>query len=132
MTGDELLEAARKAANRAYAPYTKFRVGAAVLADGRLFSGCNIENASVGLTVCAERTAIFGAVSSGRRCLEAIAVSCIDVGADAPRGGRMPCGACRQVIAEFAEPSTPVHIDGVGTCTVADLLPQPFTLKYAG
>ena len=97
MTDAELIAHAKKARERAYAPYSGFSVGAAALAaDGRVFSGCNIENASYGLTNCAERTAIFKAVSEGVREIAALAVV-----AD----GTLPCspcGACRQVIAEFS------------------------------
>ena len=82
-TLEELLSAARSAAAAAYAPYSSFRVGAAVLVDGEVFTGCNIENASYGLTICAERSAIFNAVSKGHRKLEAVAVACIDAAPDA-------------------------------------------------
>ncbi len=120
--------AARDAAARAYCPYSNFHVGAAVLADGRVFSGCNVENASYGLTICAERNAIFAAIAAGARRIQAIALVCVDAADDAPAASRMPCGACRQVIAEFAPPDTPVHIEGVGTMTVAELLPSAFRL----
>lgn len=93
---DELIEAARQAREYAYAPYSHFAVGAAVLgASGRIYSGCNIENASYGLTNCAERTAIFKAVSEGEKRLSVLAVV-----ADTLRPVA-PCGACRQVMAEF-------------------------------
>ena len=123
-----LLAAAREAAKRAYCPYSNFHVGAAVLADGKIFPGCNVENASYGLTICAERNAIFAAVTSGARRIQALALACVDATADAPPSLRMPCGACRQVIAEFAAANAPVHIDGIGTMTVADLLPRAFRL----
>ena len=101
---DELFMKAGAAADFAYAPYSKFRVGAALLADdGTVFTGCNVENRSFGLTVCAERNAIFKAVSEGRRSFKAIAISTPD--SQAPVG---PCGACRQVLSEFMEPSSPV------------------------
>jgi cytidine deaminase len=128
MTATILLTAARDAAQHAYCPYSNFHVGAAVQADGKIFRGCNVENASYGLTICAERNAIFAAVASGARHIQAIALACVDAANDAPAALRMPCGACRQVIAEFAAPETPVHIDGVGTLTVADLLPSAFRL----
>jgi cytidine deaminase len=128
MTATILLTAARDAARHAYCPYSNFHVGAAVQADGKIFRGCNVENASYGLTICAERNAIFAAVASGARRIQAIALACVDAANDAPAALRMPCGACRQVIAEFAAPETPVHIDGVGTLTVADLLPSAFRL----
>jgi cytidine deaminase len=126
---DELLEAARLASRSAYCPYSNFHVGAAIRAGGRIFTGANIENASYGLTICAERTAAFAAVLAGAGPIEAIAVACVD----APDGSEpallMPCGACRQVLAEFAEPSTPVIVDRVGRMTLADLLPMAFRLR---
>ncbi|MGC9359985.1 MAG: cytidine deaminase [Anaerolineae bacterium] len=92
----DLITAATRAREHAYAPYSRFAVGAAVLTGaGCVFTGCNIENASLGLTVCAERVAIWKAVSEGERALQALAIV-TDVGAT-------PCGACRQVIAEFAD-----------------------------
>jgi cytidine deaminase len=128
VTPEQLLELARSAAGRAYAPYSRFRVGAAVLAGGNVFLGCNVENASYGLCMCAERVAVFKAVSEGHARLAMIAVSCIDADAALGAAGRMPCGACRQVLAELADPQTPVIVDGVGTLTLAELLPQAFRL----
>ncbi len=123
-----LLAAARDAAANAYAPYSHFRVGAAVRAGGEIHTGCNIENASYGLTICAERSAIFRAVGACARRIEAIALACVDAGSDAAPALLMPCGACRQVMAEFAGPDLPVLIDGVGTRTLAELLPLPFRM----
>jgi cytidine deaminase len=128
VTPEQLLEQARLAALRAYAPYSRFRVGAAALAGGRVFLGCNVENASYGLCMCAERVAMFKAVSEGQARVTLLAVSCIDADPTLGAAGRMPCGACRQVLAELAEPGTPVLIDGVGTLTLAELLPQAFRL----
>lgn len=92
----ELVELARRAMLKAYAPYSKYRVGAALLADdGRVFLGCNVENASYGLSLCAERNAVAQAVAAGYRRFAAIAVA-----ADSDRRAS-PCGACRQVLAEF-------------------------------
>jgi cytidine deaminase len=126
---DGLMELARAAAERAYAPYSQFRVGAAVEADGTTFAGCNVENASYGLTICAERVALFSAVAAGHRRIERIAVTCIDAPAELAAPGRMPCGACRQVMVELMGPDGDVVIDGVGTYRVAELLPIAFSLQ---
>ena len=126
---DELLEAARHASRSAYCPYSNFHVGAAIRAGGRIFAGANIENASYGLTICAERTAAFAAILAGAGRFESIAVACVD----APDGSGpemlMPCGACRQVLVEFADLSTPIIVDRVGRMTLADLLPMAFRLR---
>ncbi|MDR1802574.1 MAG: cytidine deaminase [Treponema sp.] len=107
---DELFAEARKAADFAYAAYSKFRVGAALLCDdGTVITGCNVENRSYGLTICAERTAVLKAVSMGRRSFRALAISTPD--SEVPVG---PCGACRQVLSEFMEPSAPVVFGGSG------------------
>ncbi|GGC59581.1 cytidine deaminase [Chelatococcus reniformis] len=127
-----LTAAAQAAALNAHAPYSRFRVGAAVRAGGQVYTGCNVENASYGLAICAERVAIFKAVAAGARRLEAVAVACIDASPGGPASTLMPCGACRQVMAEFADSSLPVEVVGVGTFTLADLLPQPFTLGDTG
>lgn len=122
-----LIEKARQVATRAYAPYSNFRVGAAVAdANGSIYTGCNVENASYGLTVCAERNAIFTAICGGAaRPFAAIAVTCID----AEQGGCSPCGACRQVIAEHLRPDGQVIVEGLGTFEVAELLPHSFRLS---
>ncbi len=97
MNSDELVSAARAAREKAYAPYSRYQVGAAVqTVEGRVFTGCNIENASYGLSICAERTAIFAAVAAGAREITAVALVTAD--------GGTPCGACRQVLAEFLPP----------------------------
>ena len=124
-------EKARAARSLAYAPYSKFRVGAAVLLDnGAVMLGSNVENASYGLTCCAERVAIFSArVQHPAAKIVALAVSAGDDGH--PHEGertRMPCGACRQVMVEFMAPESRIWIDGVGTQTLAQLLPAPFKL----
>jgi cytidine deaminase len=120
---DTLIDAARSAQSRAYAPYSNFRVGAALeTVDGSVFTGCNVENASYGLTICAERAAVSAAVSAGaRRFRRAVVVSDVDPPA-------APCGACRQVLAEFG---LDLPIDGVGsqqkvTWRLAELLPAAF------
>jgi cytidine deaminase len=135
MTGSQtrrLVSGAIRAAGRAYCPYSGFRVGAALLgANGRIYTGCNVENASYGLTVCAERAALFSAVASGARRFQAIAVA-----AGGRRGGNAcPCGACRQVLAEFCGPELPVFIaaidrpDSIETTSLGALLPDSFKLR---
>jgi len=124
-----LLKAAREASRSAYCPYSNFHVGAAVLASGKVYLGANVENASYGLTVCAERTAAFAAVLAGASRIEAIAVACVDAPEDCKPEWLMPCGACRQVLAEFAGPETPVVVDRVGRLTMAELLPMAFRLR---
>ena len=124
-----LLTAAREAGARAYCPYSRFPVGAAVETDIGRFTGCNIENASYGLAVCAERVALFSAVAAGAKRIDHLAVSCLAAeDSDAP-GSRMPCGACRQVITEFMRPDAMVTVDGAGIWRVADLLPLAFQLE---
>lgn len=120
------MEAAREAAARAYAPYSKFRVGAALLFDDHsVVTGCNVENVSYGLTSCAERNALFRAVSergAGRKII-AIAVTNLN-GQASP-----PCGACRQVLAEFASPEAIVHFSGehgAESRKLSELLPCQF------
>ncbi|MDR0730788.1 MAG: cytidine deaminase [Treponema sp.] len=122
---DRLFALARTAADYAYAPYSKFRVGAALLAaDGRIFTGCNVENRSFGLTVCAERNAVFQAVAQGCRSFTALAVVTPD--SAVPVG---PCGACRQVLSEFMEPRSRVRFGAGGTAaevvdtSLGELLP---------
>lgn len=118
------MRAAVQALDRAYSPYSNVRVGAALLgADGRVHAGCNVENASYGLTICAERSAVFKAVSEGERAFRAIAI------ATSLADPLPPCGACRQVLAEFA-PKLPVVLVGAKgrrtRTTLAKLLPHAF------
>ena len=124
----DLLERAREAGSAAYCPYSRFPVGAAVLTDKGVFTGCNIENASYGLAVCAERVALFQAISNGATRFLLLAVSCLAASATDPTGSRMPCGACRQVMAEFLAPETPILVDGAGVWTIMELLPDAFLL----
>jgi cytidine deaminase len=119
-----LFERAREAAGEAYAPYSRFRVGAALLAeDGTVFTGCNVENRSFGLTICAERTALVKGVSEGRRSFRALAIAAPD--SAEPVG---PCGACRQVLSEFMPPEAPVFFGGGGPerveAGIGELLPR--------
>jgi cytidine deaminase len=120
-----LFAAARTARERAYAPYSGFSVGAALRArDGRIFTGCNVENASYSLSICAERSALFGAVAAGARAFDAIAIAGPDGLAALP-----PCGACRQALAEFGAELLVVMGDAsgaLGVHTLAELLPLRF------
>src|SRR5579863_6441496 len=121
---EALIALARECLDRCYAPYSRFRVAAAIVDDqGRVFTGVNVENISYGLSVCAERVAIFSAVAAGARRITALAVT----GSDADL--LSPCGACRQVLAEFAGPDVPVYCDAPGqshSWTVSELLPNGF------
>ena len=128
---ESLVERARQAATRAHCPYSNFHVGAAVRCDdGSVIEGCNVENASYGLSICAERVALFTAISLGKRPIE-LAVSCIDAQTDASPGSRMPCGACRQVMQELLPTEAKIQIDGVGLHHLSDLLPTPFELDHS-
>ena len=132
MTPEELIGLAKAAMARAYAPYSGFKVGAALLCkDGRVYQGCNIENAAFSPTVCAERTAIFKAVSEGQRDFAAIAVC---GGKDGVITGLFPpCGVCRQVMGEFCPGDFPIYLAGAdGTWqmkTLAELLPLGFSAE---
>jgi cytidine deaminase len=123
---EELIEHARRAQANAYAPYSGFPVGAAVETDrGTIQTGANVENASYGISICAERVAICSAVSAGARRISAVAVV-------AGEAGGAPCGACRQFMAEFADARTLVSFhqgSGIVTVPLADLLPHPFAFS---
>ena len=124
MTHAELVTAATTIRERAYAPYSKFKVGAALLGkSGQVYTGCNVENATYGESICAERTAILKAVSEGERKFDAIAV--------VTENGVSPCGSCRQVMMEFAPDMAVIIADTQGhirvTTTVRELLPYGFT-----
>ena len=120
---DKLVETALGVRRWAYAPYSRYRVGAALLtSSGKIYDGVNVENAAYPTSMCAERTAVFKAVSEGEKKFVAIAV--------ASSNGGMPCGACRQVLSEFGLDTTVLVVDGEGNIkqemTVADLLPGAF------
>ncbi|NQT94526.1 MAG: cytidine deaminase [Lentisphaerae bacterium] len=127
----DLLEKASEACNTAHAPYSRFRVGAAVLAHGgEVFTGCNVENASYGLTVCAERVALWNAVSAGHRTFHGMALV---TNGDKPAA---PCGACRQVMAEFCGDSFPIFSTTLAgkeseQFLLGDLLPHAFRFPPA-
>ncbi len=125
---DKLIQLACESRHNAYAPYSNYAVGAAILMEnGRMYTGVNIENSSYGLTNCAERTAVFKAVSEGERKILAVAVSTENAGS--------PCGACRQVLVEFAG-DVPVYlVDGDGNgreTTLYQLLPDHFGPEHLG
>ena len=126
----ELINQAQSAYRQAYVPYSHYSVGAAVLfSSGKIYSGCNVENASFGLTVCAERNAIFHAVAQGERELKGIAIA---VPTDV---FPTPCGACRQVIREFAVDCPVILINGQGKTKVTSLktlLPESFGPEFVG
>ncbi|KMP35468.1 cytidine deaminase [Bacillus albus] len=126
MDKKKYIEEANKMLSKAYIPYSKFPVGAALVTkEGKIYTGCNIENASYGLCNCAERTAIFKAVSEGERDFSYLVIT------GETDGPISPCGACRQVIAEFCEPKMPVLLTNVKgdekEVTVEQLLPGAFT-----
>ncbi|WP_404802886.1 cytidine deaminase [Lapidilactobacillus wuchangensis] len=128
MRMDELTERARQAREQAYVPYSHFAVGAAVLTDdGHIYTGCNIENSSYGMSLCAERVAMFKAVSAGYRHLKAIAV----VGDT--KGPVSPCGACRQVMTEFMPADASVTLSNLHgkseTLPLKEVLPFAFFLN---
>ena len=131
ITGNYQTLAARanSAALMAHAPYSKFHVGAAVLCtNGQIVTGSNIENASYGLTVCAERVALFSAAHQGFKPVT-LAVTCLDAGDDAPIEYRMPCGACRQVMVEFMDMDSEIVIVGTNKVfRLVDLLPNAFKI----
>jgi len=120
---DELVKAAQNALARAYAPYSGYRVGAAILSGGKIYEGANVENASYGLSMCAERSAVFAAISAGApRAISAVAIAI-------EQGLPSPCGACRQVLREFGE-DFPVYLVGLDgqfhETSLAKLLPDSF------
>lgn len=123
-----LAAAARAARQRAHAPYSRFKVGAAVLADAAIHAGCNVENASYGLTICAERNAVAAAVLAGAKGIDALVV----VSNTSPP--TPPCGMCLQTLAEFGEPALPIILIGKGDeraeTTLGALLPQAFSKAF--
>jgi cytidine deaminase len=128
MTYRTLVKRARAAQRKSFSPYSRFRVGAALLtADGKVFTGCNIESSSYGLTVCAERTAIFKAVSEGKKRFRAIAVVSDD------DGFTPPCGACRQVLMDLAGDIDFIMANGddeLSVLKLSTLFPHPFGSEY--
>ena len=130
ITDKILLETAKKAMTKAYAPYSRFRVGSAILtANDKIFTGCNVENASYGLTICAERSAVVSAVSAGERRFKAVAII---VSGKKPA---CPCGACLQMLGEFAATDMKIlmasfgNLKAVKTARLSELMPCQFRLK---
>lgn len=126
----ELVSVALTARERAYAPYSHFNVGAALMTDdGKIYTGCNVENASYGATNCAERTAVFKAVSEGKLHFRAIAIAGGMEGAG-PKDYVYPCGICRQVLGEFGEPDLEIYLvkspEDYKVCLLKELLPNGF------
>ena len=128
MTKEQLVEKAKEAMQMAYAPYSGYLVGAALLSeDGSVYTGCNVENASYGATNCAERTAIFKAVSEGKRRFRAIAICGGKNGVIQEEAS--PCGICRQVLREFCDDDFEIYLVGektINTYTLKQLLPMSF------
>ena len=126
---DEMINRAKAAMQHAYSPYSNFKVGACIRTeDDEYFTGCNIENISYGLTICAEACALSSLISGGNDIIAEVAITCSTTEICGP------CGACRQRLAEFADPDTPVHMsNSVGefrTVRLGDLLPMPFTQQF--
>lgn len=128
MTDQELMDMAKKAAEYAYVPYSKFPVGAALeCSDGTIFTGCNVENAAYGATICAERTAMVKAVSEGHRDFDTIVI------AGRSEDHCVPCGTCRQVMMEFAPGLTVICLNGKGESkrfALKELLPYGFDQSW--
>ena len=128
MTDQELMDMAKKAAEYAYVPYSKFPVGAALeCSDGTIFTGCNVENAAYGATICAERTAMVKAVSEGHRDFDTIVL------AGRSEAHCVPCGTCRQVMMEFAPDLTVICLNGKGESkrfALKELLPYGFDQSW--
>ncbi len=121
---EQLLHAAARVAEKAYAPYSNFRVGTAVLGEKATYTGVNVENASYGLAICAERSALAAAVAAGEKTIRGIAIACVDASADSSEG--LPCGACRQWILELAPRAEILVLGKDGSFRIEELLPRPF------
>ena len=121
---EELLRAASEVAGKAYAPYSNFRVGTAVLGERATYTGVNVENASYGLAICAERAALAAAIAAGEKKIRGIAIACVDASADSSAG--LPCGACRQWILELAPRAEILILGKNRSFRIEELLPRPF------
>lgn len=125
---EDLVSLARQVARNAHCPYSGFRVGAVVVADDKVYQGTNVEISSLGLTLCAERSALTAAIADGAKNITQIVISCIDAERTGGTEQLMPCGACRQWLSDLA-PEATVIIDGIGeSFTTSQLLPSPFRI----
>ncbi|MDR0734277.1 MAG: cytidine deaminase [Elusimicrobiota bacterium] len=132
---DKLIKTAVAVMRNSYSPYSRYKVGAAAQgASGKIYAGTNVENASYGLTVCAERIAVFSAVAAGERGIKAIAIAVAPPRAAKAKADPVPCGACRQVLEEFSKPDMPIYtasvVNGKAVSVIArtlgDYYPYPF------
>ena len=121
---EDLLHAASEVAGKAYAPYSNFRVGTAVLGEKATYTGVNVENASYGLAICAERAALAAAIAGGEKKIRGIAIACVDASANSSAG--LPCGACRQWILELAPHAEILILGQNRSFRIEELLPRPF------
>lgn len=123
-----LIDAARTAAARAYCPYSRFRVGAAALGEQGIHTGCNVENASLGLSLCAERSALAAAVAAGNKQIRGVAVACVDAAPGRDLSQLVPCGACRQWLHELAPEAEILILGSEQSFHISELLPRAFSL----
>ena len=121
---EELLRSASAVAEKAYAPYSNFRVGTAILGERATYTGVNVENASYGLAICAERSALAAAIAAGEKKIRGIAIACVDASADSSAG--LPCGACRQWMFELAPYAEILILGKNRSFRIEELLPRPF------
>lgn len=126
---DRLCKAACDAALKSYSPYSNFRVGASVLGERSIYVGANVENASYGLAICAERTALAAAIFNGENNIRAIAIACIDANPESGLDEKLPCGACRQWMVELAPNATIIICGEDVSLSVDALIPMPFRLQ---
>ncbi len=121
-----MIEESRRVSLNSYSPYSRMKVGASVVSgSGKIYSGCNVENASYGLSICAERVAISSAISAGESYIEKICITSTS-SSDEFSNQSMPCGACLQFMLEFSGESLIVIVDGIGEFKLSELLPKPF------
>jgi cytidine deaminase len=126
---NRLCRAAREVAAHSYSPYSGFRVGAAVYDGSKIYVGTNVENSRYGLALCAERAALCNAIASGAKEITAIAIVCIDAKQDSSISESVPCGACRQWIAELSPQASIIICGQEESFSIQDLLPFPFSIQ---